>query len=318
MHHNKSRRYCDRVEKFDKVESEKACIGDLVSTKIKSKTLTLDGVNVTDILGGQTNTGVAGELDEVTCDPNSILGEFTPKYNPETGVAEIVFNAMLETAREIIYSVPPGAEGLQFRLTQGRARLGLPGPSEVRVVGSITFAPWIPSFPDDPSKSKFINYITDLSWNLLCVNKGQIIQGMGNPAVVAVYAQYAYIDKQTGVCKCELLDLGNKQIEPTIDYKPGNSSSSWGEQFTGVKTLDAGIIDLIFENMPNPKATGGVQMLFLAEKQIDILRLNNCNDPENRANTSVTKCQNNCNITVNQTNTVDTSVGRRVPRIGTV
>jgi hypothetical protein len=224
---------------------------------------------------------------------------------------------MLETARDAFFNP---IDGLQARLTSGRARLGLPVPSKIRLVGSITFAPWTRSFPHDSSKSDFINYNTNMGWNLLCANTEQYINGnQANPGIVSVYSQYGYIDKNTGLCRCEILEVGNKQFDPTIDYDPQDSSLSWGEQFIGTKTIDTEIVDLMIENMPDPKATGAVQLLFVAEEQMKVMRLAACDsDSEVRVNTSVAKCQDNCNVSVTQTNQVSTSVGRRVARIGVI
>ena len=306
---------------FNRLESRNACIKKLSSDELKTKSLVVNGVDVNEILGVQASTGITADLDPVTCDPNSILGEFTPQYLEKYNIRRDVFDAMLETGFETVYSVPPQSEGLQFRLTQGRERLGLPKPSEVRLVGSISFAPWTQSFPDDPSKSDFINFNTEVEWNLQCANVEKFVDGFKpNPAVVSVYVQYGYIDKETGVCKCELIDLGNKQLDPTIDYvetSDPSTSESWGEQFMGLKVLDTGIIAQMYENMPDPKQTGGVQLLFFAEKEVEVLRLNSCQDSQNRVNSSVTSCGNNCTIGIKQENSVSVQaalsrVARRV------
>lgn len=317
-HRGKCNDYNKDEAEFYRLESEKACIRDLKSKEVKSKELVLDGVNVNQLLAGSISTSAAAQLDPVTCNPNSILGEFTPKFLSSYHVDKRVFDMMLQTAQHAVYDEPPEAEGLQYRLTQGRIRLCLPEPSKVRLVGSMTFAPWVLSYPNDPSKSDFINYNTNITWNLLCANTQQYIDGYKpNQSTVSVFAQYGYIDKVTGICKCEILNLGNKQFDPTIDYRPTtdpSNSESWGEQFKGNKVIDTGIIDLMIENMPNPNATGGIQVLYFAEQDIQILRLNSCVNPQNRVNTSIVGCEDNCTANVTSTNNVNTTVGRRVVR----
>ena len=302
---------------FDRLETRAACIKKVDAEEVESTTLVVDGVDVNELLGGPSSTGITSDLDPVTCKTSSILGIYTPQYLEQYNIKKSVFDAMLKNAKEVVF----GSEGLQSRLTQGRMRLGLPEPSKVQLLGSISFAPWTQSFPDDPSKSDLINYNTNLGWNLQCANVEKYIEGFKpNPSVVSVYIQYGYIDKETGLCKCELIDLGNKQLDPTIDYvetTDPSTSESGGEEFVGKKVLDTGIIARMYENMPDPKQTGGVQLLFFAEKQIQILRLNSCQDSQNRASSTVIKCGNNCKISTGQSNGVSVQaalsrVARRV------
>ena len=295
-----------------KIKASHACLKNLDAKKIETKNLTIANVNVTDILGKQVNTGITSTLDLVTDDPNSLFGKCTPKYLPEYNVNKEVFDTMLQKAYEVVYSVPPNAEGLEYRLTQGRERLGLPSPSVVRLLGSITFAPWVQTIEGN---DEFVNYLTNASWNLQCANTQVYIDGVKpNPATVAVYVQYGYIDKVTNVCRCEVISLGINQLDPTIDYNPDlipSETDSWGELFIGTKVLDSIVIDNIYENMPDPKSTGGIQLLFFAEEQVEVFRLNPCGD-ERSTNVTVIECGNGCTIGVDQNATF--AVGSRVAR----
>ena len=108
-----------------------------------------------------------------------------------------------------------------------------------------------------------------------------------------------------------MLNLGNLQLDPTIDYKPTNdpsTSESWGEIFGGVQVLDTSQVQLIYANMPEPLKTGGVQLLFFAEDDLQILRLNSFNS-ETRINSGVTYCGDNCDTSVEGNVAVGVTVG---------
>ena len=269
---------------------KKACINDLKSKETYSDILFLNDLNV-EIALETSSMANNPSLDVPTCDPDSILSEFTPKFLQKYGVRKDVFDALLIKG----YDVLNGKNGLKERTALGRKQLGLPFKG-MKLAGSLTFAPWNPVFPS-------INFQTKVKWNLKCSNTSSYIDGFKpNPSIVSVYIQYGYIDKKTGSCICEMINLGTSQLDPTIDYKPTDNpynSKNYGEIFSGTQVIDTKIVQLIYEHMSDPMSTGGIQLLFFVENDVQILRLNNCNNEEYPNFDSSVAFESSVNVNVN-------------------
>ena len=143
------------------------------------------------------------------------------------------------------------------------------------------------------------------------------------PRVASIYIHYGYIEKNTGLVKVQMYDLGNRQFEPTIDYDPQDDPecvTSWGEKFNGFRPLAGEMVYRVADNMRTPQGaldpnnTGCIQLVILRETGIIAYFPGGCdeNGGDKRAiTTQITNpnCIFNCTGNATSTASVSTTVG---------
>ena len=198
-------------------------------------------------------------------------------------------------------------------VSQGMYLSGDGVPADTLILDQLTKDP-----PDGPFLEKG-TYLLDRSFNIPSTAlQGTFPQG---PRVCSIYIHYGYIEKATGLVKVKLLDLGNRQFEPTIDFDPNddlNCTQSWGEKYAGFRAVPGIVTQTMMNEMTNPDGslnpnnTGAIQLVILRETGILTYFPGGCDNPDSRSiQTQVTNpnCVTNCAGNANATSSVSTTVG---------
>ena len=308
------KKYCkvtaeDARAKNLKVFKTEVCT--LKTDSLDAENYTLDGISLNEMINSGTTVGLNSGFDPVACDPSQLFGCYTP-FCKEDCLNRTVFDYLLQVGYEAAY----GPGGLQERVDEGRVRLGLPPSPGVQLVGSISLPAQYKSFPDDLTKADFISFYKSIGFNLQFANTLEFIDGYKpNPLLASFYVHLGWIDSVTKEPRSMLLDIGNQQVNPTIDYKFDPDFldvESWGQRFAGNTSLNTDTILQVGE-------TGVVQLLIFRERGLTLYfpdETGTCaQDPECRINSGVTSCSVNCSTDTTGNIGIDINVLRVARRL---